>query len=171
MLVERILSIGTIIFASFFLVMSLQFEARESVVINPGAWPLFLTSMMLLLGIVLTIRNFRNQNNHTTSRKKLVEEENQVIQGEDELIYPRNLIFLMATLTIYITILGYLGFILSTILVIMVVTGLFGMNKWINRVVTSILSTAGFIVLFPILLRLPFPRGEGIFRTFSSLFY
>ncbi len=172
MLIERFLSIAIMIFASFFLVMSLQLESRSSVEIPPGAWPLFLTVMMLILGIVLTVRSFKKPNNkldHSSAMKQ--EETAEDILVEDELVYPKNFIFLFGGLVVYVSLLGYLGFIVATLLVIFGITGLFGMKKWFNRLLTSVLSTAGFIILFPILLQLPFPRGEGIFRTISLLFY
>ncbi|NEU31890.1 tripartite tricarboxylate transporter TctB family protein [bacterium LRH843] len=173
MLVERILSIGIVIFATFFLIMSLMLESRSNVQISPSAWPIFLTSMMIILGIVLIVRNFKKQpiNTEEITLENKKEETVEDLLAEDELMYPKNFIYLFITLIVYAALLGYLGFIMATFLVNIVIASLFGMRKWSTKIITSIVSTTGFIILFPILLHLPFPRGVGIFRTISLLFY
>ncbi len=165
MIVERFISIGFLVFGAYFLVISLQLESRPNVEINPGAWPAFLTLMMIVLGIVLLIRSMKAQ------PVVVEEEEESDLLAEGELVYPKNFIYLIIVLALYIICLNYLGFIISTILVLFVTTAFFGMKKWSSRIVTSVVATAGFILLFPILLQAPFPRGVGIFRTISLLFY
>lgn len=171
LLAERILAIGIVVFAAFFFVMALTFESRSSVEIDPMAWPIFLTVMMMILGIILIVRSFRKQKAVVEKKTSGEEETVEELLAEDEFVYPRNLIYLFITLVIYVSLLDYLGFIFSTILVLIIATALFGMKKWSGRIVTSVLATTGFILLFPILLQSPFPRGQGVFRTISLLFY
>ncbi len=159
---ERIIPILLTIFSAFFLVMSLQIENRSSTFIAPGTWPAVLMLLMLILSIVDLIRSFRKSN---TTVKEEVEDD------EDSLIYPAKFFILIGALAIYTFILGYAGFVVSTLLIIFILTLLFGMKNWLNRLATSVASTAAFIIIFPILLSTPFPRGVGIFRTISSLFY
>lgn len=170
---ERILSVSTIIFAAFFLTVSLQIESRGDSTIGPSSWPSALMAMMLVLGILLTFNVFRKNNKHnsTSEDENLVTEEKIVTDDEEELVYPSKFYYMLLLLIVYIICLYFIGFILSTLILITTATLLFGMKKWRNRLITAIASTAGFIVLFPILLSLPFPRGVGIFREISLLFY
>ncbi|KML37337.1 MULTISPECIES: tripartite tricarboxylate transporter TctB family protein [Bacillaceae] len=169
MLLERNLSIIMIVFSSFFLVMSLQIENRTGNIIAPGTWPAALMILMLILSVFLLIRTFKNKNSQNLQNKGPESDASEA--DEEKLVYPKRFILLLGTLAIYTFILGYVGFIAATILGIFVLAFLFGMKSWVRALLTGILSTAGSIVLFPILLNLPFPRGVGIFQMFSLLFY
>ena len=172
---ERILSVSTIVFAAFFLVLSLQIEARADNLIGPGTWPGALMAMMLVLGIILTISLFRKKKAETASAATATEitadDEDLMAEYEDEIVYPNKFYYMIGLLILYTIGLTIIGFILSTVLLILAGALLFGMKKWITALITAVVSTAGFILLFPILLSLPFPRGIGIFRDFSLLFY
>lgn len=172
-MIERILSVSTIVFAAFFLTMSLQIESKGESAIGPASWPTALMGMMLILGILLTFNVFKNNNKHTSTSdaEDIVTEEEIVTDDEEELVYSSKFYYMLLLLIVYIICLYFIGFILSTLILITIATLLFGMKKWTNRLITAIVSTAGFIVLFPILLSLPFPRGVGIFREISLLFY
>jgi len=167
-MVERILSVSTIIFATFFLILSFQIESDASSAIGPSSWPLALMGMMLVLGIILTFNVFRNRRQKELSSNP---DDTDDADDDDELVYPYKLYYLIIFLVFYTIGLHYVGFIVSTFILILLLTLLFGMNKWVNRLTTAIVSTASFIVLFPILLNLPFPRGIGFFREISILFY
>lgn len=170
---ERILSVSTIIFAAFFLVLSLQIENRANSLIGPGTWPAALMAMMLVLGILLTINVFRKKKEEAPAAvtDTIPGDEDVMAEYEDEMLYPKKFYYMLGLLVVYIVGLYFIGFILSTVILIAVAALLFGMKKWVNALVTAVVSTAGFIVLFPILLNLPFPRGIGIFRDISQLFY
>lgn len=164
---ERVLSLGFILFGVFFFIMSLSLESRPNVVINPGSWPAFLTAMTILLGSVLLLRTFKKQQIDVSEENKEVEE----LLEEEKLVYPQNFYYLLILFIIYTALINYLGFIVTTILVLVWLYALFGMRSWSHRIITAVVSTAAFIVIFPMLLSTPFPRGVGIFRTFSLLFY
>lgn len=167
MTVERVISIGFILFGAFFFVLSLTLESRPNVVINPGTWPAFLTAMIVILGAVLLIRTFKKPKETVSDDEQVVEE----LLEEEEIVYPRNFFYLIGLFVIYIALLNYLGFIITTVFILIGLTMLFGMQSWWHRIITSIVSTACFVFIFPILLQTPFPRGVGIFRTISLFFY
>lgn len=169
MLLERNLSIIMIVFSSFFLVMSLQIENRTGNLISPGSWPAALMMLMFILSVTLLVRTFRNKNNRNIQNDKPEDGDDE--EDEEKLVYPKRFILLLGTLAIYTFILGYVGFIAATILGIFVLSFLFGMKSWVRALLTGTFATAGAVVLFPILLNLPFPRGVGIFQMFSLLFY
>jgi uncharacterized membrane protein len=169
MILERNLSIIMIVFSSFFLVMSLQLENRAGNLIAPGSWPAALMVLMLILSVILLARTFSKKNSQNIQINN--REEDADDNDEEKLVYPKRFFLLFITLAIYTFILGYVGFIVATILGIFVMSFLFGMKSPIRALITGIFAVAGSIVLFPILLNLPFPRGVGIFQMFSLLFY
>lgn len=164
---ERNLSIIMVLFSSFFLVMSLQVENRTGNIISAGTWPAALMILMLVLSAVLLVRTLKAKNNQNMQEKGAEE----TGDDDEQLVFPKKFFILFAVLAIYTFILGYVGFIIATILGIFAMALLFGMKSYIRAFLTGILATAGSIVLFPILLNLPFPRGTGIFYTLSLLFY
>ncbi|MCM3244193.1 tripartite tricarboxylate transporter TctB family protein [Cytobacillus oceanisediminis] len=168
MQLERNLSIIMIVFSSFFLVMSLQVENRTGNIISAGTWPAALMILMLILSVILLMRALKVKNVENIKGDDI---DSADADNEEQLVHPRKFFLLFAVLATYIFILGYVGFIAATILGIFVMALLFGMKSYIRALLTGILATAGSIVLFPILLNLPFPRGTGIFYSLSLLFY
>lgn len=168
MLLERTISIFMIAFSTFFLVMSFQIENRSGDLIAPGSWPGALMTIMLVLSIVLLIKTFRVKE---TQVKTANEQAEDLANDEDELVYPKRFFYLFGTLVVYTLFLEYIGFIIATILFIFALSLIFGIGKWTRGLLTGFLATAGAVILFPILLNTPFPRGVGIFSTFSLLFY
>ncbi|KAF0817801.1 hypothetical protein KIS4809_3319 [Bacillus sp. ZZV12-4809] len=166
MTLERNLSIIMIVFSSFFLVMSLQIENRTGNFIAPGAWPAALMLLMLILSVFLLIRTFKAKKNQNIQKS---DSENEA--DDEKLVYPKRFFLMLVILAVYTFVLGYVGFIVSTIFGVFALAILFGMKGRVRPFLTGVLSTAGSIVLFPILLNLPFPRGIGIFQVFSLMFY
>jgi ABC-type multidrug transport system permease subunit len=169
MLLERIISIVVIVFSSVFLVLAFQIENRSGDLIAPGSWPAALLALMLILAVVLLAKSFgkRKQKVEKTSS----EQAEDLAHDEEKLVYPRKFYYLLAALAGYTLLLETVGFIVSTTLFIFILAFIFGMKKWTHMMLTGILATAGAVVLFPILLHTPFPRGTGIFHTLSLLFY
>ncbi|WP_404332607.1 tripartite tricarboxylate transporter TctB family protein [Mesobacillus maritimus] len=168
MLLERYISIVMIAFSLFFLVMSFQIENRAGDLIAPGSWPAALMIIMLVLSIVLFIKTFSNKRNLV---KTANEEAEDLANEEENLVYPKKFFFLLGALIGYTLLLEYVGFIIDTVVFIFVLSLIFGIKNWTRGLLTGLLATAGAVVLFPILLNTPFPRGVGIFSTFSLLFY
>ena len=125
MTVERLISIGFILFGAFFFVLSLTLESRPNVVINPGTWPAFLTAMIVILGAVLLIRTFKKPKETVSDDEQVVEE----LLEEEEIFYPRNFFYLIGLFVIYIALLNYLGFIITTVFTLIGLTMLFGTNS------------------------------------------
>jgi len=170
MLLERTISFIMIAFSAFFLVMSFQIENRAGDLIAPGTWPGGLMTIMLILSIILFLRTFSSKANQTIT--KTANEEAEDLANEDEkLVYPVKFFYLIGALVVYTLLLEYVGFIVDTILFIFVLSLVFGIKKWTSGLVTAVLATGGAVILFPILLNTPFPRGIGIFNTFSLLFF
>jgi len=67
--------------------------------------------------------------------------------------------------------LNNIGFILSTVPFVAALTIWLGNKKYWQAILNSIFTTAACTVLFCKIMMIPLPRGTGIFRTFSLLFY
>lgn len=170
MLLERYISIVMIAFSLFFLVMSFQIENRAGDLIAPGSWPAALMIIMLVLSTVLFIKTFSSKSKG--NQVKTANEEAEDLANKDEaLVYPKKFFYLLGALIGYTLLLEYVGFIIDTVVFIFVLSLIFGIKNWTRGLLTGLLATAGAVVLFPILLNTPFPRGVGIFSTFSLLFY
>ncbi|WP_053362995.1 tripartite tricarboxylate transporter TctB family protein [Bacillus sp. FJAT-27251] len=169
MLLDRTISIILILFSSIFFVLSLQIENRTGDLIAPGSWPAGLLLVILVLSVVMLKRTFGKQKGRI--EKTSSEKAEDLANDEEKLVYPAKFFYLFGALVVYTFLLDYVGFILDTVLFIFVLALVFGMKKWTHSLLTGILATAGAVVLFPLLLNTPFPRGTGIFSTFSLLFY
>jgi hypothetical protein len=168
MLLERYISIVMIAFSLFFLVMSFQIENRAGDLIAPGSWPAALMIIMLVLSTALLVRTFSSKRSEVKTANEQAED---MANDEDALIYPKRFFYLLGTLIVYTFLLEYIGFIVDTILFIFILSLTFGMKKWTTGLLTAFLATGGAVLLFPIVLNTPFPRGVGVFSTFSLLFY
>lgn len=168
MLLERYISIVMIGFSLIFLVLSFQIENRTGDLIAPGSWPAALMIIMLVLSIVLFIRTFSKKQSQVKTENEKAEE---MANEEDKLVFPKKFFYLLGALIGYTLLLEYVGFIVDTLVFIFILALTFGVRNWKSGLLTAFLATAGAILLFPILLNTPFPRGIGIFSTFSLLFY
>jgi putative tricarboxylic transport membrane protein len=73
--------------------------------------------------------------------------------------------------TVYVIAAPWLGFVLSTILVIVVNMVLLGERKWLRIVSVAFIATIGFVLLFARLSGVDFPRGVSFLKQFSLLLY
>jgi hypothetical protein len=67
--------------------------------------------------------------------------------------------------------LNAIGFILATLIFIAALTIWLGNKKYWQAVINGVAATAACTVLFCKIMMIPLPRGTGIFRAFSLLFY
>jgi len=170
-MIERVMSVSTVIFAAFFIVVSFQIEDNANNAIGPATWPMVLMGIMLILGLTLTFQVFKAYKQQKKQEDQFDEAEGAEEDDEDKIIFPKKLYYLFGILVAYVIGLHYLGFIVSTLIVTFVLALLFGMKKWMKSLITSVICTGSFVFLFPILLNLSFPRGVGFFREISILFY
>jgi len=168
---ERVMSVSTVIFAAFFLVMSFQIENSANNGIGPATWPMGLMGVMLVLGLILTFQVFKAHNQQREQEHQSDESEDSEVDDEDKIVFPKKFYYLFGILVAYVIGLHYLGFIVSTLIVTFALALLFGMKKWTTSLMTAVICTGSFVFLFPILLNLSFPRGVGFFRELSILFY
>lgn len=80
-------------------------------------------------------------------------------------------LLVIGLLGVYIFSLEYIGFLIATLLFQWIFIAL--LNQYRNKlyVVAPIVVTVSIYVLFVKIMYVPLPRGIGLFRAFSSLFY
>lgn len=140
-------------------------QSSSTYTIGPKSWPTMLLTLMLILAIFMFVRTY-------IQSKKAVENETQEEQEPVKRVFNIHMSVVMAVIVgIYLYLLNTIGFILSTILFIFIVSILLGIKRKISSILLSIISTAVLVYLFCILLGIPLPRGIGIFRDLSLIFY
>jgi|SRR5699024_1001341 len=153
-MVHRIAAVLIIVF-SLTLIFTGKDIDKTSEVISPAFWPITLLLIMLVLGVfLLFIKDTKTENRE--------ESKNNNIQ-----LFYSTILFL----ALYVILMYYLGFILSTFLFLLINTINLGMKFIPNSLITSIITTAVFIGIFPHLLSIPLPRGIGFFRELSKFFF
>jgi hypothetical protein len=136
--------------------------------IGPKAWPRLLAGLMIVLSIfniIITIKN-SNKNNVEGSQQ-----ENKDESEDNVLVYPQNLWISLLSLSIYAFAINYLGFVVSTSLFVITNMYIMGLKNKKNLVIISVFIVAMLVIIFPILLRVPLPRGISIFNDISRIFY
>ncbi|RKL66460.1 hypothetical protein CR203_14250 [Salipaludibacillus neizhouensis] len=158
-----------IVFAMIFLTMTPQIKiTNASFIIGPKTWPYTLLILLLVLGAYGIISSFFKS-------KKIQEteatEDNEDNEPERRLFKLSIPIVCLITVILYVLLLSVFGFILSSLIFLYGLSFLLGEKKQLNAIIFSIATTTVFVFLFPVLLSIPLPRGMGVFRHFSLLFY
>jgi len=83
----------------------------------------------------------------------------------------QNLWITLAFMLAYVLLLGILGFVVLTPIWVGAYMYAVGIRRWKLLVPTTVILSALLIVVFPVLFKVPLPRGIGIFRTISILVY
>ena len=97
-------------------------------------------------------------------------EENDVLEPKKIFNINMNIVSIIV-LAIYFFLMSRIGFIISTVLFVSVMTSLLGVkNKWF-AIGLGLATTIIIVIVFPHLLVIPLPRGTGVFLRFSQIFY
>jgi len=161
--------ISTILFSAFFLIVSLLNPTSSSTHIGPNVWPNIVLTFTLMLGVLQLIKTI---NEYRKNDRNTEQDSNKEGSKKNEDIFFRNKHWIiLGTLALYIFLLPYTGFLISTIILVCFFFWLFGMRKKLGIILLSLASDAFFIVLFAHILNITLPRGIGIFETLSFIFY
>lgn len=168
-----VLSIVSILFALFYLVISFtQLPPSTSpITLGPRAWPVAILSLMIVMGIILFIRTLNEKRKSAAKEELLTQSEKIEEEFEVEEVYKSKYLFISGILLLTLLSLSYLGFIVTAPIMLIAIALIIGVKRWLPIVLASIIGTACLTYLFPILLSIPLPRGVGIFKTLSQLFY
>ena len=159
-----ILAFGVLIFANSFGFPQLQNGALP----DAGVWPRAIAVLLIIfaaLALLSDIREIQAKKNDPNAKSE-----------KDKSGYDPNgrkrMIGTVVILGLYcIPGLRYLGFIADTLIGIPVLMLWLGERKWLRIVLVSLIMTAICVAAFCKFMLIPLPRGMGIFRNFSLLFY
>lgn len=153
-----IISIAIITLSVFLFYDTFSIPVEESNEIGPTLWPRILLTVLFIFGITLLIQSLYHLKKESGS-----DEENQVD--------PFKFWSFLTIIILYIPALIYLGFIIATPIFIFIMTSLAGMRKILLLILTPLIGTAVVTFIFPVLLQISMPRGVGVMREVSYLFY
>ena len=160
------------IIVAFFLAMMLNslklHEIKRFGEMGSGFWPiLILSTATVLSGLLLisSILKYVREKGKRTDKPPLSPEERMNRKNR------RRKVGLSAVLLIiYVFVMPWIGFVLSTFLYVLAFIIVLGeRRKWI-LISSPILVTGLVIVIFSKFIAIPFPKGIGFFAAFSRLF-
>lgn len=121
-------------------------EAYGTGVPGPGLWPGLIAAMMLLAAICLLIRSLRMKPEDDTPLAMLTDGTKRVY-------------ITMAILVVYVAVIGIIGFIPTTIVMLYVFINWFAKRKPVFTLTVSVVSTLAVYCIFKFVLNVPVDFG------------
>lgn len=142
-LANRIISIILLVFSIFVWLAANEFPASNGQGLGPDFFP---KATAIILGVLATMLFFRKEDTE-----------------ESIFSFPRSAgpLFVsgIIALGLYVLMIEYMGFTISTIFLTFSWMWLMGIRKWITLIVASILISVGIAAVFEFLLFVPIPHG------------
>jgi putative tricarboxylic transport membrane protein len=143
---DRIISLILLVFAGVYLALSYRLPAFPYAIIDSDVLPKGLGYLLIILAIVL----FLQAKDDTDEEKK-----GRYVKKEDVVI----LFSVLASLLVYIFLLEPMGFLLSTILFLLVIPFVLGFKKKVTTVLVAFLFSGVMYYSFNYLLNITLPQG------------
>ncbi|MFT6925491.1 MAG: putative tricarboxylic transport membrane protein [Psychromonas sp.] len=141
---KLILAAVFIALSLFIITFSLQLPPSKNGVPGPGTWPILISIIMLFSAITVGIKAF-NENGETPLD----------IVGNDQV----RVYIAMISLVIYLAGMNFIGFVVSTFVMLYGFITWFGSYKWYFRVISAFVITAVVYCVFQYVLKVPFRFG------------
>jgi putative tricarboxylic transport membrane protein len=134
--------------------------------VGSGLWPFMALAISTLLSILILIANIRKYKAGGPGAQELTA----------EAIAEKRRARITVTLSIvcfltYIIVTPWIGFIIATLLYILVFALILGERRRWVLAISPVLMTAVIMGVFAKFITIPFPKGIGVFAEFSRLFY
>lgn len=166
-----VLSTITILFSLFFLFQSLKLPFGNAANIGAGGWPTMILILLLCMGVYLLAKTIVKMKTLQTNNHGELPEDKENVILEPKILFPHKHWSTSGIILLYIIAISYLGFLLATPLFIFGMSLFLGMKGWFKLISVSLLTSISLVYVFIILLSIPLPRGMGVFRQLSLLFY
>lgn len=167
---ELVANVGVIAFFSFMLFQATELKfVRRFGDMGSGFWPIMILSAATFLSVLVLIFNTRKY----LQEKKARAGEPQTPDRSPQEIKERRmkLILSVVCLLVYILIMPYIGFVLSTFFYVLAfILALGERRKWVLAI-SPFLATAMAVAVFGKFITIPLPRGVDAFAVFSRMFY
>ncbi len=142
---------GKLILAGIFIALSLfiitfalQLAPSKNGVPGPGVWPILISMVMLLSAVTVGIQAYKDKNNSLLN-----------IAGKDQVRVYMSMIYLV----IYLIGMTFIGFAVSTFVMLYGFITWFGNYKWYFRAISAFCITAVVYCVFQYVLKVPFRFG------------
>lgn len=136
--------------------------------VDSDMWPKLVLGVIAFLALIILIQNVQSL---LKCRKEHRPAEEQCGSREESRQVAKRIIIISLLAIAYFFGLRYMGFILSTILFLYITIFWIGIPGKRTKILYPLLFTTGLALVFIKFLELSLPRGAGIFRMFSELFY
>jgi hypothetical protein len=124
-------------------------------------WPRAVLFVLIGLSVILIVQSFLKGRKIETAKKTSLKE-----------VLDRPALFkTMGVMIVYILCIPYLGFLISTFLVLIVFSYLMGDRKASRMVYFSLGMTVATYLVFALLIYTALPRGVWVFKSLSNLLY
>ena len=161
-----ILLFGVVIFANSFGFPELQGGALP----DAGVWPRIIAILLIVCSVLALINDLK-----AYKKSREIPDAEKPKKEDAEGYDPKGRVRMIGSILILglYSLLGlrYLGFVTSTLLVIPAVMLWLGERKWLRIALLTVIMTFACVFIFCKFMLIPLPRGMGIFRSFSLLFY
>jgi putative tricarboxylic transport membrane protein len=134
--------------------------------VGSGLWPFMALAISTLLSVLMLISNIRKSKAAGPGAQGLTA----------EAVAEKRRARITVTLSIvcflaYIIVTPWIGFIIATLLYILVFALILGERRRWVLAISPVLMTAVIMGVFAKFITIPFPKGIGVFAEFSRLFY
>ena len=145
----------------FYLAQAIQLPATDNAadVLGAGGFPIIISVIALIALAMITI--------HTIKEKRKVDIPMLNLRSIDGRMVLINVVVLAA----YVGLLDVIGFVLATLIYLVVAPLSMGYRKPVLLTIFSSVTTAVMVVVFGIVFYVPLPRGVELFRDLSYLIY
>ena len=166
-----IMSLVILVFAVVMFANSFGFpEIQGGSIPDAGSWPRIVAALLIFFTCLALYEDFKAWRREKSSSKSETLDDKQP-EGYDPL-GRRRMIKVVVLMFLYMVIgLKYMGFIFSSLVFIPIFMILLGNRKPVVVSLNTLAVTASCYLLFCKFMMIPLPRGMGIFRSFSLLFY
>ena len=167
---EIVANIVILVFFIFMLFNALPLhEIRRFGEMGSGFWPILTLTAAAILSIILLISNLTK---YLKSKKTIPSKETISAEPLIDLKERRKRFTLSAILLlIYILIMPWIGFVLSTLIYVFAFILALGERRKFVLALSPFLVTALTVIVFARFIKMPLPKGVDIFAAFSRLIY
>jgi Na+-transporting methylmalonyl-CoA/oxaloacetate decarboxylase gamma subunit len=160
-------------FAVFFFVIAMQFKPpRVEAPLAGSFWPGMALAILFICSLIELIRLLRQTKEQREAKEVADEKKKRALQEAMGEADNRNLLIFGGCIAyLYIMVVHYVGFIITTPLFMAVYLYVTGYRHKVMLIVAPILAVAMFLLLFVVATYIPLPRGIGIFKEISVLLY
>ncbi len=149
---DIVTGMGSIAFASFVLIYAIRFPEPRGADFGPALFPRVIASILIILGVLVLIQAWKLRTQPATECEPDPLDE-EIVASFHGL---RNVAVTIIVLVIYISVVGTIGFIPTTLVMLFVLMKTYGVSV-LRSVLFACLITAFVYVLFAVLLRVVLP--------------